>query len=452
MNIIQEIQPTKSQEEGIQKIAKFLVSDEPYFVLTGPAGSGKTTIIKLGLKKLLEEPRQESSNPNVYGITVAHQAKNVLANSINKVATFAKAFGYKEKIDELTGKRTFVPIDPRYLQEPPIGHEPIPVFVHDEVSMYSHEMLRIVMKSRSPFSKVIFMGDNAQLPPVDSEMKKDEDSPVFDMPVPDWCKHTLTERVRQKVGNPILDLSDMLREEIFGKQNLIRIIEEILKPKIVNGCGYDIIQRKDLINHYMDNSKGDYLNNKIIAFRNKTVAEINLQVRNVLFNNPLESLLKDDVICLTNNYMGSNGISKFRLENSQNFIVKNVSKFKLNTHFVSFPIPCYYGYIDEQKTKFVITPQESSIHLYQQALDELLAEAKSDGKRWKDFWEFKDLFTEFTMGYSINAYRSQGSTYKNVYLDLIDVLSVKPLTNKRKLQTIYTAITRPTDFVMFIKP
>lgn len=455
MNIIPEatIKPTQSQQEGIDKIKKFLDSDESFFVLQGPAGSGKSTMIKLALEKLLNEKQTESS-PSVYGITVAHQAKNVLKKSIKYVGTFAKAYGYREKIDELTGERTFVPMDKKYLKEPPYGCLPIPVFVHDEVSMYSYKMLDIVKKNRSPFSKIIFMGDSAQLPPIDPSMQVDEDSPVFNLPVPDWCKHTLTERVRQKEGNPILDLSDIIREEIFGSQNIIKVITKIIDSKINNGCGYQTLDEKRLYDHYIKNSKGNYFDNKIIAFRNSAVNKFNTDIRNIIFNNPVENILEKDIICLTNNYMVDSGVIGFKLENSMNFSVREVKKRKLYTDFVDFPIEVYYAYVDDiekHKNQYIITPTENGIHDYELAKNELLINAKSNPKEWKSFYEFQNCFAQFTMGYSVNAYRSQGSTYKNVYVDLIDILSVKPLTVKRKLQTIYTAITRPTDKVYFIK-
>lgn len=42
----------------------------------------------------------------------------------------------------------------------------------------------------------------------------------------------------------------------------------------------------------------------------------------------------------------------------------------------------------------------------------------------------------------------QGSGFTNVYIDIADIMST-PISDKRKLQTLYTAITRATHQVIF---
>ena len=244
-----EVILTNSQKEAAEKIDKFLKSDQMYFRLTGPPGSGKTFLIKYALERFLKE-EEDTGKMCVVGITLSHKAKNVLNKaSIRHCRTFASAYGYKEVIKE-DGSRVFSPAS--FLEEKPVGHLPIPIFVHDEISQYSYEMKKIVFTKTSIFSKVILMGDKAQLPPIDSTMAVDEDSPMFSFELPDFCQHELNERVRQKKGNPILDLSDIIREEIFGSQNMSRVIEEILKPKLdYENKGHLIIEEKDLYDEYL---------------------------------------------------------------------------------------------------------------------------------------------------------------------------------------------------------
>ena len=56
-----EVILTNSQKEAAEKIDKFLKSDQMYFRLTGPPGSGKTFLIKYALERFLKE---EEDNTN----------------------------------------------------------------------------------------------------------------------------------------------------------------------------------------------------------------------------------------------------------------------------------------------------------------------------------------------------------------------------------------------------
>jgi ATP-dependent exoDNAse (exonuclease V) alpha subunit len=437
---------TNCQQTAAIKIQKFLKSDERFFRLTGPPGSGKTFLVKHALKKYLEI-EESTGNLTVVGITLSHQAKNVLNKaSIKNCRTFASAYGFKELIND-DGSRTFTTAN--YYEEKPVGHLDIPIFVHDEISQYSTEMKRIIFEKTSLFSKVILMGDRAQLPPIDSKMKPDEDSPMFFFELPDFCQHELKERVRQKIGNPILDLSDIIREEIFGEQNLIRVINEILKPKIHEEKGFLCISENEVYQEYIKSK--NFLENKIIAFRKFKVENINKIIRNLVHPNSLNRLNKLDLVFMTNNY--KNEEFNYRLMNSDQYIIQDVKKVMYYAPNSDKEIECYFGQIQTNSYQsYIITPTELGIIEYNKNVNRLKSYANQNKAFWPKLFEFTDSFCDFTMGYAINAYKTQGSTYKNVFIDLLDILETGPLTPKRKLQCIFTALTRATDVVYFIKP
>ena len=96
---------------------------------------------------------------------------------------------------------------------------------------------------------------------------------------------------------------------------------------------------------------------------------------------------------------------------------------------------------------------EKSLPLYKEILNSKRnaaknADFKSKGKKWEDFYNFRDTFADVSYGYAFTAYKAQGSGFTNVYVDLNDILST-PISDKRKLQTLYTAITRATHQVIF---
>lgn len=441
-----EIILTNCQKELDSKMKRFLESDERFFILTGPPGSGKTFSIKHALSYYLKK-EEETEKVQVVGITLSHQAKNVLNKaSIKNCRTFASAYGYKE-VNYDDGRVEFKPA--KYHDEPPVGHLDIPIFVHDEISQYSTEMKRIVLDKTSLFSKVIFMGDKAQLPPIDPEMAIDEDSPMFDLDIPDWCKHDLKERVRQKTGHPILDLSDIIREEIFGDKNLNRVIAEILQPKLFEGKGYLIIPEKELASEYMKSR--NFLEDKIIAFRKFKVKAINERIRKAIHPSSSDRLNTNDLVFMANNFKSEQ--FNYRLQNSDQFIIQSVKKVMYYPNGADCDIECYFGQIQTNAYQsYIITPTEQGMSDYEDTLYRLEAYANQNKALWPTVKAFKDSFCDFTMGYGINAYKCQGSTYKNVFIDLMDILQTGPLTPKRKLQTIFTALTRATDIAYFIKP
>lgn len=441
------IKLTNSQQQGMEKIIKFLKSDQRFFRLTGPPGSGKTFFIKHALQEYLKK-EEENDSMEVVGITLSHKAKNVLHNaSIKNCRTFASAYGYKELIRE-DGSRTFTTAS--FYEEKPLGHLAIPIFVHDEISQYSTEMKKIVFDKTSVFSKVILMGDRAQLPPIDPKMAPDEDSPMFFFELPDYCQHELTERVRQKVGNPILDLSDIIREEIFGSQNLQRVIQEILKPKLNDeGKGHLCIPKNDVYREYLKSK--NFLTSKLIAFRKFRVHDMNVAIRSMVHPGETKGLVVNDLVFMTNNFKSES--PPYRLMNSDEYIIQNVKKVMTIVPNCDKQIECYQGQVQSKSYQaFVITPTEKGQELYKKTLARLDSNARQNKALYKMKYEFMDSFCDFTMGYAMNVYKTQGSTFENVFVDIIDILETGPLTPKRKLQAIYTALTRATDVCYFIKP
>lgn len=450
----QEIELTASQTELVVKVKNFLRSDARVFLLIGPAGSGKTTGIKYAIQEQLAKKADWNGLPTVAGIALAHKAKNVLRKSIPFVYSFASAYGYKEQINEETGERTFAPAT--FFKEEPVGHCPVPIFVHDEVSMYSQQMIDIMLAETPMSSKIILMGDSAQLPPVNPKSEKgiisdpDADSPVFDLVTDERYRHELTEIVRQQADNPILQLATEIRKEIKGNKDVNKIVSMIMNPKMHNGVGWDIWTEDKCIDEIVGNK--DFINNKVITYRKKYVAEYNEKIRNIVFENPTATLIENDIIFLTNNFMSKE--PEFVLHNADEYIVTRVSKADIKTS--QGIVESYFAFIPNDKFGFpvyVLTPTEDKgMKQYRSIVKKLKDAAEVNRSMWRVYYRFADTFTEFTMGFAINAYRSQGSTYQNVYFDLMDVLSLNVLSPKRMLQTIYTVITRASEKVIFIQP
>ena len=77
--------------------------------------------------------------------------------------------------------------------------------------------------------------------------------------------------------------------------------------------------------------------------------------------------------------------------------------------------------------------------------------SKTKNFKWKLYFDFEKQWGSIYYGYCYTGHKIQGSGYKNIYVDVNDILTVSMISDKRKLQSLYTAITRATDLVILIR-
>ena len=69
---------------------------------------------------------------------------------------------------------------------------------------------------------------------------------------------------------------------------------------------------------------------------------------------------------------------------------------------------------------------------------------------WEYFYQnFYDKFANISYGYCITVHKSQGSTFKSVFIDMKDIIN-KNYQYKAKYQCLYTAITRASESLFII--
>ena len=196
-----------------------ILSQGDRLLVKGSEGTGKTFMINELIRQLIVHCKGTiaCTAPTNKAVSVL-QNKISVKGKINFMSTHA-ALKMKRFVNEETGDIYF---KPDYTKKfPPL--EGISYLIVDEASMISKEMLDYIEEwATKQKCKTVFLGDEKQLPPVN-----EINTPVFSKNYP--CVELL-EIIRQKGGNPIINLSFNLDLLKSYQDNLIKKEPEIDVP------------------------------------------------------------------------------------------------------------------------------------------------------------------------------------------------------------------------------
>lgn len=145
--------------------------DSRLICVTGAAGTGKTTILKLAYEELVTVGHSVVlCAPTGRAAKRITEATGIEASTIHKLLRFPMP---GETIGE-DGKTKLIPGKPYHCNARPFEYDV--VFV-DEASMISYYLWRQLMEALKPGASIRFFGDNNQLPPV--EVSKDAPPPFL---------------------------------------------------------------------------------------------------------------------------------------------------------------------------------------------------------------------------------------------------------------------------------
>lgn len=385
------------QLDGIKKIIKWYFSEtyrKNYFVCSGKAGSGKSTIVSIAIK-MLGIPLQ-----NVIFCTLTGKASLVLRIKGNPSNTIHKTFYSVFKTRNSFGFHLKKHIDPT-----------IKLIVVDEAAMVPQPMVEDILSFGTP---VLFLGDHNQLPPIFGSNK---------VMVPEACDVRLTKVMRQSDSSGILTLADMAIE---GKQ-----------IPLGQYNASKVVRYSDIIDEM-------YKYDMIVTYSNATRRIANQMVRNQLGRTSVYPEKGDKLLCLMNNYNYQldyedipiyviNGLMGYTSEDSTIINDDNLElcNLKFTPDFLpkdekyQFNVKCYME-IFEQYQKDI--KKDAFIQaLYDNTLDD----------------EYLGNIAMVDYGYSVTCHRAQGSEYKNVLILASDFKGPQDVYRN----WLYTAITRAKESV-----
>lgn len=390
---------TAKQEEGLRIIVERHRQNEKYVVVSGYAGTGKSTLVKFAIDALQVEPSK------VAYAAFTGKAAEVLRKKGNPGACTLHRLLY----DHMP-----LPAGGFYRKEK--SKLEYTVVVVDEVSMVPKSMIDILLRHKV---FVIFLGDPFQLPQID----KDEKHDLLDHP------HVFLDEVMRQAAE----------SEIIQMTMKIRAGENIPYFK---GNEVIVMPHKDLVD-------GCYTwADQIICATHNTRKSINNQMRQIYgySGNPQEG---ERMICLRNYWdvcadngealvNGSTGIihAPFQGVNKIPFYVRTNDPRDMQTINCAFESESGGTFHGIQMDKHMIETGEKCID-YRTAY--ALGRLK---ERIGDI-----VPQEFDYGYAITCHKAQGSQWEKVLV----VEEGFPYDKTEHARWLYTACTRPEEKLVLVR-
>ena len=408
------------------------MNSEKLFLLTGFAGSGKTTVLSAVMKAYILSLR--------YGKVALTAVSNKAVKVMRKMArqmgfedsveclTCTKILGLKPQIDK-DGKQEFVSDRDK---EPTVTD--YKVVVVDECSMLGADLFNRLLREVDGFlseTKIIFCGDSAQLRPVKEEM-----SPVFSA-VPEGNRADLTEVVRYD-GAVGITAEAIRSTPDWGRAPIIHTGTNEDKSK-------GVIQIKDsqhlekLIIRAFGSRRyqEDPDSAKIICYTNAEVDRYNALVHRSIYGQGAPRFAEGLRLIAQSPIMIGNTVV---MSTSEECEVRSVREGEVEGWRV-WRLDVKIDEVAKERSVSVLHEDEES--RFASKLDELRAM-----KDWRTFWDLKQMFAHLKPCYAITAHKSQGSTYSDAFILLQGILRCRNIAERQELA--YVAFSRPKNRAFYL--
>jgi exodeoxyribonuclease-5 len=390
---------TRKQSEGLLIAIDRYKARKKYTVISGYAGSGKSTLVRFIIEAL------DVDEDNVCYCAFTGKAAEVLRKKGNKNACTLHKLLY-ESIPKPEGGFFRKP-------KPVLDYK---IIVVDEVSMAPKSLIDLLFKHNI---YAICLGDPGQLPPID----KDEDNHLLDHP------HIfLDEIMRQAQESEIIQLTMKIRNNEFINYYDGKEVKVIPYSQLNTG----ILQWGD----------------QVLTATNATRQVINNQMRQLL-NYPNHPVDGDKMICLRNYWEdfsddgdplinGTIGILKNSFQTWREiprFVKSNIKKFDILMGDLFIPDTSDVYNLVDMDYKMILTGNKC-------------CDWKLSYRLGKLRFRYGEIVPkEFTYAYAITYWKAQGSEWDNVVV-LEEQFPYDKETHKRAM---YTAATRASKKLVWVR-
>ena len=396
------------QHSALKEVMNFLIDPvEKEMALSGPSGSGKTTLVQ----HIIKEAKKQA--PLLKLITGNNdELKVVLTSSTNKAAkVLMDATKYKAgTIHKLLGLRVYNDFSngkTRLHKTKDTQVYANTLIILDEGSMISLELLKII-REQTLNCKILFVGDANQLAPV-----FETTAPVFSN-VPKQVH--LTTIQRQAAGNPIIQFGHAFVDYLNGKPfpDIVSMGTEIQWM-----TGQDFQDAIDV--EFKSMTKDNDV--RALAWTNKRVHQLNSYIRHTTGHNQ-DYVVNERV--LTNQPVMSGNHTILNTDD-----IAQITGISTSTQF------------DINGWNITLNGQVTVFQAFNQHEVTAAMKVAKKAKDWPTYFALKEDFADLRPIFACTVAKSQGSTYKTVFLDLDDIGKCRQNTDIARM--MYVASTRPSE-------
>jgi ATP-dependent exoDNAse (exonuclease V) alpha subunit len=413
------VELTPDQAEALAALDNFVAGTEKLYLLTGYAGTGKTTL----LQAFIEGLRHRGDHRPIVLTAFSNKATKVLATMAARwrlevdAMTCCKLLGLRPVVNEEDGRQVFQ-IDQKQRSQ----FDRYRLVIVDECSMVNEELWELLVNAVSNLyhgTQILFVGDPAQLPPVN-----EPESACFRNIL---HRSELTEVVRY--GGAIGVIAEDLRRNL-ERAHLPRFQTDT-NADHTEGCF--VLPRptweKLLIRAFTSPSYQDNPDQvRALAYTNRRVAELNRMIRHALHPPHAPRFVSGERLIALNPCLNEETLV---LSTSAECEVLYTARGREG----EWPVWILEVQNEEGDYKTLRVLHESGQGEFQAKLDVLAKE-----KRWMEFWDLRQRFHEVDYAYSLTIHKSQGSTFQDVFVDLPSMGANRNIIERNQL--CYVAFTR----------
>lgn len=408
---------TEGQKAALAMVERLMADDHPCMpaVITGFAGTGKTTMIK-AIASMFGAPTVLA--PTGKAALRVQQATGLEAGTIHK-------WLYHPVENQRTGEMEFKLKDSKQVLAPYNS-----LVVVDEASMVSRDIWEHLWNMCQLLDlKILLVGDPFQLPPVEPTKDKDEDSFAPLVNVQTAFRAHLDEVTRQALDNPILRASMMIRQSSRIDQAL----------PLLNR-----VFRKDFDDKCLEVHKAG---GSIVVHKNDTRHRINRLIRDRL-GYGLDLVAGEPLLVLKNNY----DIDRFNGEiiPYQRWVAYDSVQRAVKDNWRNISLMLSVGVAEVDGREVLLAPEQ--VRGDAQTMTESVI-ARHSRQYYGDWYAPDDtpLYDPETkkwngpphlhanFGYALTCHKSQGSEWDEVLVLLENSVRATTIEGRR---WAYTAITR----------